>query len=291
MAAELSFNDQTAHHGKVDDISEDEGYCEKHVTIDDDDLPVVYKTKSYNIPDEEEDTGSYDLMIHQHPVLKFSISSSNIDINSILPYSQQETTSCSPFTSRRNKVISAKNSPLPSSKTSDRKQKWTKHEVSRNRGKTFPPYIDPTVNKDTLDASTICHPKQEKDAINTKEESSSNTNNRKSSSKWLHYLKKINPFPKKFGNKSKNSRKRRISGSFHDLPPIRVCASMSNLDQDETNNNNIQDNKLRHDADNRLFTLSKTYRPASECIRQTKLPKDDTLNKVSLKRVNSLPIL
>lgn len=269
---ELSFNEQSnqvSNDTKVDDTasSEDEGYCEKHVRINDEDLPVVYKPKSYS---QLTDDTNYEHIIHQHPALKFSISSTHANMNGYFSSSKQS--SCSPFLQRKNKILGVVgNKDTISVSSSSASPQWKKKELTRKRGRTFPPYAEVyNVTSDT----------EEKPVASS---SSSNT------PKWFNFLKKINVFPKFQRNRSKSRRK---NNSFDHLPPIRVSFSVDNLDladdAEETNNNT--DHEDHHES--HLFTQTKSYRPASECVRKSRLAEDDYKDKqVALKRVNSLPIL
>lgn len=269
---ELSFNEQSnqvSNDTKVEDTtsSEDEGYSEKHVRINDEDLPVVYKPKSYS---QITDDTNYEHIIHQHPALKFSTSSSHIDMNNFFS-SKQCKMSNSPFLQRKTKLFGGDNISISSSSSP---KVTKKRDIARRRGKTFPPYTD------------VYHVTEEKSTTENNEKTAARSSNNQSP-KWFHFFKRINVLSKFHRNRSKSRQK---SGSFHDLPPIRVCLSMDNLDfadEEETNNNNELDDNESH-----MFTQTKSYRPVSECMRHSKLAKDCYKNKnVSLKRVNSLPIL
>jgi len=261
---ELSFNKhahQVANHTQeIQNFDDDEeAGAEKHVTIDDE-LPVVYKPKSFSIPDLLED--SYEASKHQHPALKFSTSNSSIESTLLRKFFPKEkTVTCSPLAQRRNRIKEA--------------EKWNSHELSRTRGKTFPQYTD----TDDVDATARSKNQSRRRSL------SSNSYD----TKWLNFWRKINLIPKLNFKMKTRKRTKNQQTSFHDLPPIRCSASTSDLFEggaySETNNN--AQNKLNAD-DEYVFSTSKSYKPAQQCLKKNSTCDSEN---VQLKRIKSLPIL
>lgn len=309
-----------------------ECYEEKHVTIDEE-LPVVYKPKSFSVPDLLDDT-TYEGSKHQHPALKFSISSSNTtDTSAFLRkwFPKEKTTTCSPLAARRHKikddVSTSTPSPTPlrahkkknNKDTSILSSLWSsKSELSRSRGKTHPQYT--TSSSDSEQTQQQQEMVDSTKVLSTKRRSlSTNTYD----PKWLSFWRKINIFKlnKNSGttttnnynnsshnnNNNKRGKKKKTSKSaepsFDDLPPIRCTVSHSDLlrdtsrngECDEANNNsncndtNIQHSNNRSREGERLFSVSKSYKPTEQCCKNN---TDDQLSSaVKLKRIRSLPIL
>ena len=303
-----------------------EGYEEKHVTIDDE-LPVVYKPKSFSVPDLLDDT-TYEGSRHQHPALKFSISSSNTtDTSAFLRkwFPKEKTTTCSPLAARRHKIkASATPSPPRTHKKKNSKDTsilsslWpNKSELTRSRGKTHPQYTTSSSDdeqqhrqqqqqQDTVDSTKVISTKRRSLSTDTYDP------------KWLSFWRKINFFKlNKSGtnttnnnNNNKKAKKKKTSKSakpsFDDLPPIRCTVSHSDLLHDNTssdgcdeaNNNsncNITNTQQHNNSSNRsrngehLFSVSKSYKPTEQCSKSS--PDDQISNAVKLKRIRSLPIL
>lgn len=269
---ELSFNqhaNQVTNNINVNSLHQNKAevdygsdYEEKRVTIDDD-LPVIYKPKSYSIPDLIDE--SYEGSRHQHPALKFSISNSTTDTSAFLQkfFPKEKSVTCSPLVLRRNKI-----SKEPSPKT------WAKNELSRDRGKTYPHY-----SSDEEDTTTKV-----------------STNKRRSLSqgaydaKWLNFWRKINILPKLNKMKKKRKKSKISQPSFDDLPPIRCSVSANNiLDTDTEKNNNSQCNTTK-DNEHIFSSTTKSYKPTEQSLKDIDT-KNKTRNNVKLKRFGSLPIL
>ena len=297
-----------------------DGYEEKHVTIDEE-LPVVYKPKSFSVPDLMDDA-TYEGSRHQHPALKFSISNSSTDTTAFLRkwFPKEKTTTCSPLASRRHKVKDATVVATPTNKKKSKDPSvlsslWSKSELSRDRGKTHPQY---TISSSDEEQQQQQQQQRQVDSkvLSAKRRSlSSNTYD----PKWLSFWRKINIFKlSKSGNTNNNNydqnnkqgkraKKKKMSKSaepsFDDLPPIRCSASTSDLlrynsggDGEANNNtsNNMEPNNHHNNSRSResdyLFSVSKSYKPTEQCRKNSK--SDDCVSStVKLKRIRSLPIL